>query len=53
MTAREAKSENVPMSPILLQKEQKKDEGLQQRKKDDKSKRYSIKRSRGRIVDPL
>lgn len=47
MTAREAKSENFPMSPNLIHKEQKKDKELQQKKKDDKSKRYSIKKVEG------
>jgi len=44
MTAREAVSEQFPMSPILIHKEQKKDKELQQRKRDDKSKRYSTKK---------
>jgi RNase H-like domain found in reverse transcriptase/Reverse transcriptase (RNA-dependent DNA polymerase)/Integrase zinc binding domain len=47
MTAREAKSENFPMSPILILKEQNKDKELQQKKKDDKSKRYSVKKIEG------
>ncbi len=46
MTAHEARSENFPMSPILvlIQKEQNKDNDFQGKNKDDKSQHYSIKK---------
>jgi hypothetical protein len=47
MTVREANSEQFPMSPILIHKEQMKDKELQQSQRDDKSKRYSIKKVEG------
>jgi hypothetical protein len=47
MTAREANSEQFPMSPILIHKEQMKDKELQQSQKDDKSKRYYVKKVEG------
>jgi hypothetical protein len=47
VSRKEVESESFPMNPSLISKEQKKDKSLQQNYKNDKSKRYSLKKVEG------